>query len=130
MNSSTDDTASGYPAAINGWLDEKVGNTFTGTLVGYDQAPSRFGKDVVIATFVDDKEKQHALWLSATVLVSQFARIKPEPGEKVTVTYLGTKGENSYKNYTVDCPDRPPFVPDWAALSDDVEDEGKDRGAA
>ena len=63
MNTSTD-ISPGYPPAINGWLDEEVGRTFTATVIGFDQAPSRYGGDVVIVTFEETDGDRHSLWLT------------------------------------------------------------------
>jgi hypothetical protein len=122
--SGTQDT--GYPRAVNSELDAEPGTSITGTIEGFDQGPSAFGKDVVIATLKLETGEVVSLWLSATVLVSSFARLKPKVGERVSVTYLGTRqgAAASYKAYRVEAPDRPPFEPDWDSLGGD--DEGED----
>src|SRR4051812_48885994 len=109
MEGTKQDTSTGYPRAINAYLDRAAGTTITGTVEGFDQGPSAFGKDVVIATLrLEDDGEVVSLWLSATVLVSSFARLKPKVGERVSVTYLGTRqgAASTYKAYRVSAPDR------------------------
>jgi hypothetical protein len=125
-NSATQELPStGYPRAINAQLDAEPGTTITGTIEGFDQGPSAFGKDVVIATLELEDGEVVSLWLSATVLVSSFARLKPTVGERVRVTFLGSRqgASATYKAYKVEAPDRPPFEPDWDSLGGDDEAE-------
>lgn len=114
----TSDTA--YPPA----LDAK-GGEIVGTVVGFDQAPTRFAANVVIVRIQDDTGQVGSLWLTSTVLKSQFARLRPKVGERVEVTYLGLKdGANgAYHNYKVTAPERPPFEPNWNDLGGELDED-------
>jgi hypothetical protein len=124
----TRDTGTAFPRAVNQELDAEPGTTITGTVRGFAQAPSSFGGDtVIVALELEPSGDTVSLWLSAAVLRSSFARLRPERGERIAVTFLGTRdgAQSTYKAYRVEAPDRPPFEPDWTALADDVgtEDE-------
>jgi len=131
MESNTKETE--YPPAVNVALDQAAGNHFSGTVEGFDTGPSKFGKDVVIATIkiAEDGTGEYkagdvvSLWLSSTVLRSQFSQLKPKVGELVKVVYGGKKVgiDAEYKNYRVTAPERPPFEPDWSAMSDQDDEE-------
>ena len=133
MNSSTSTKETEYPPAINQALDKEAGNHFTGTIEGFDTGPSAFGKDVLIATIRIEQDGTGeyktgdvvSLWVSSTVLVSQFARLRPKVGELVKVIYGGKRAgtTSEYKNYRVTAPDRPPFEPDWDSMGDDLEED-------
>lgn len=125
MNSSTTQDT-GYPRTVNADLDAEPGTTIVGTIEGFDTGPSVFGKDIVIATLRLEDDEVVSLWLSATVLLSSFARLKPQVGERVTVTYLGLRegAASTYKAYRVGAPDRPPFQPDWDSIGDPDDEEG------
>jgi hypothetical protein len=122
-----------YPPAINTALDQAPGNHFSGTIEGFDTGPSKFGRDVVIATIKIEQDGTGeykagdvvSLWLSSTVLRSQFAQLKPKVGELVRVVYGGKKVgvDAEYKNYRVTAPDRPPFEPDWSAMNDQDDED-------
>src|SRR6266545_1408018 len=83
----------------------------TGIVLGFDKAPTKFsdGKDVPIVT-LEVGDVPRSLWLTYTVLKSQFARLRPEVGEVVRVEYLGSREGTSaeYHNFKVTAPERPP----------------------
>lgn len=111
-----------YPPAI----DLREVGEIEGVVVGFDQAPTKFAANAVIVTLKDSGTGElGSLWLSATVLQSQFARLKPKVGETVRVEYLGLRegASSSYHNYKVTIPSRPPFVPDWNALGGEGGDD-------
>jgi hypothetical protein len=123
MDGSTESPQRGeFPA----FVDPVKESPIIGTILGFDRAPTKFseGKNVVIANLDIDGETR-ALWLTSTVLRSQFARLRPEVGERVQVEYRGVRqGFNAeYHNFAVTMPDRPPYVPDW----DEMEDEGAEE---
>lgn len=54
------------------------------------------------------------LFLSATVLKSEFWKLRPRIGERIFVRYLGKPKGKDYKKYVVRCLDRPQEEnPDW-----------------
>jgi hypothetical protein len=110
-----------YPKFINPIEAGEV----EGTVTGLDKAPTKFGQAMIVNLAVDGEER--ALWLTQTVLRSQFGQLKPKVGEKIRVEYLGMRdgAGGEYHNFRVTAPDRPPFVPDWDALAGEAgyEDE-------
>jgi hypothetical protein len=109
------------------FLDPAEESPLTGVVRGFDTAPTKFNKSCVIVTLEVDGVPR-SLWLTSTVLRSQFARLRPEVGETITVEYLGKRdGVNAEcHNYKVTAPNRPPFVPDWESLGDEeLEDESE-----
>ena len=40
-----------------------------------------------------------SLWLSSTVLLGLFFRLKPKPGERIGLKYLGKDPKNHYHRY-------------------------------
>jgi hypothetical protein len=113
------DAGSEYPAFIDP-KDEDV----EGIVTGFSEGATKFGSAVIVNLKVGDTER--SLWLTQTVLKSQFARLKPKVGERVKVEYLGQRdgASGEYHNYRVTAPDRPPFVPDWSQLAgEDYADE-------
>jgi hypothetical protein len=103
-----------YPPAI----DLRDVGEVEGTVDGFDQAPTKFAPNAVIVRIRDSSGAVGSLWLTSTVLKSQFARLKPKVGERIHATYLGMRegAGGSYHNYKVTAPDRPPFEPDWDQL--------------
>jgi len=116
--STSTDTA--YPPA----LDPK-GGTLVGQVVGFDQAPTKFAANAVIVRIQDDDGKVGSLWLTSTVLKSQFARLRPKVGERIEVRYLGLRdgAGGSYHNYKVTASERPPFEPDWNELGGELDED-------
>lgn len=110
------DSSSAYPQ----FIDPKE-ELVDGVIVGFDRAPTKFGEaDIVRVKPAEGEER--SLWLTATVLKSKMARLKPKVGERITVEYLGEReGANAtYGDYAVEMPDRPPYVPDWDKLDADA----------
>jgi hypothetical protein len=110
------DMAHHYPPFID--MVQRL--TYEGTVVAFDEAPTRFAKSCVIVTLRDKDGIEGSLWLTSTVLRSQFARLRPSLGERISVVYHGMRkgGDSMYHDFDVEAPDRDPFVPDWDAIED------------
>lgn len=106
------------------WIPEKPGDTIVGTLVRASTGFTSFGPAPVIELVTDDGDR-FSVWLFYETLKSEMRRMKPAPGERVAVRYLGeaqvknqTKGRKSaYHNYRV-AVDRPigSETVDWNAV--------------
>jgi hypothetical protein len=103
-----------------------------GTIESFDQAPTKYGEAVVVNVKVEPDGEVRAVWLTQTVLRSAFARLRPDVGERIAITYEGQRdGANgAYHDFKVSCPDRPPFKPDWDALGDEDGDGSELGGEA
>jgi hypothetical protein len=91
----------------------KPGDTLVGTLLRYDTGHTPFGP-VRTATIRKADGERVSVWLSNTVLLNEFARLKPKPGERIGLKYLGTHRERRYHRFRllVDRPDgEPSFEP-------------------
>jgi hypothetical protein len=83
-----------YPEA---WIP-KEGETLVGTVVEYGTGQSIFGP-VRTAIIEKDDGERLSVWLSSTVLLSEFDRAKPRPGERVGLKYGGKHPTKGYKRF-------------------------------
>ena len=93
----------GFPAA---WRAEKEGDMLVGTITGFDQVTGDYGTQTVCTVLDEDTDEEVALYISSTVLKSQFQRLDPKVGERLGVKYVGlvdskVRGRQPYKNYIV-----------------------------
>ena len=106
-NSNSTDYATGsFPESLIPDRPSEIAATF----VSFNVGTTREGKDVPIAVLEVDGEGR-SLWLHSKALRSQFRKLDPRQGEKVTVTFAATKtlGANG-REYWADrasAPDRP-----------------------
>jgi hypothetical protein len=109
--------------------DPQVGDTIAGVVRRYtDVDLEKSGLTRLCVVEREDGEVE-TLFLSPTVLKSEFWRLKPKIGERVFVRYLGTPKGKDYKKFVVRCPDRPQEEnPDWG--DDDGQVIGAGTGAA
>jgi hypothetical protein len=82
------------------WLPDREPDhprTLVGTVAGYDQGPvSTFtGEQPWICTVEDRDGKLWSIWLNRAVLVSEWERQRPMPGERIAVRYRGQQEEAS-----------------------------------
>jgi hypothetical protein len=98
----------GYPQS---WRPEKDDgdspNPLIGTFVEMTSATTAYGPCWVMVVELDDKTRR-SVWLIHTVLRNELSRVRPEPGERIGVKYLGKQGEGAtgYIGYRVKV-DRP-----------------------
>lgn len=88
----------GFPES---WRPEE-GEKIIGTVVEYGVGPTDYGeRDTVVVRLADGTEK--TVWLLHDVLINQFKREKPQPGERIAVKYVGQKtnptSQRRYKDY-------------------------------
>jgi hypothetical protein len=104
-----------YPES---WTPD-VGDIITGELVEYSKGHTDYGGfhiAVIEGTWYKDGEEypgRFSVWLSHTVLIQEFKKHRPEPGEKLGVKRLPDDQEKEYKRYKVkvdrDAPEVPTF---------------------
>ncbi len=89
------------------WPDEapkswrpNVGSTLVGRVVRYDRAESSYGPCWICLIEELESGDVITIWLSATVLLSEFQRKKPKPGETIGVKRL-SDAEKGYKRFAL-----------------------------
>jgi hypothetical protein len=87
-------------------------------------------RTVVVA---DDNGDEHSVWLFTTVILNEFRKQRPKPGERIGLRYLGKHPEKHYHRYRL-MVDRPepadPFAPlggEAQVVEDDDIPEPKGR---
>lgn len=87
------------------WGDEwppawkpKPGDILTGRVLCYDKGVTPYGEVRTCIVEQDDGERV-SLWLSTTVLLDQFKRLKPGIGERIGLKYLGKHSDLGYHRY-------------------------------
>jgi hypothetical protein len=110
------DNWDGYPPA---WKPQE-GEILVGTILQYDTGESTFGP--VHTCIIETEEGERlSLWLSSTVLLSQFRRYRPKIGERIGIKYQGKDQAKGYHRYRL-VVDRPgEEVPDFDALGGEEE---------
>jgi hypothetical protein len=83
-----------WPAA---WRPE-AGDILVGKVVRYDRGFTPYSEVRTVTVEKDDGERV-AVWLSSTVLLNEFAKQKPKPGERVGLKYLGMHPDRGYHRY-------------------------------
>ena len=89
--------------------DPAVGGILVGKLLKYDVRAGFQGQDTVVATIeAEDPAKPDErvvdVWLSRSVLFAEFRKLRPAPGERVGIAYLGpqtSKEEVAFELYRV-----------------------------
>lgn len=79
------------------WRPEP-GDVLVGKVVRYDRGFTMYG-EVRTVTIERDNGERVAVWLSSTVLLNEFAKQKPKPGERIGLKYLGMHPDRGYHRY-------------------------------
>jgi hypothetical protein len=83
--------------------EHSPGDELIGTVVRYKRVDTKQGERIVAHIRPDDGGPVVTLWLG-TVLMSEFKRIRPRPGERVGVKRLDdatSKAGRTYQNWSV-----------------------------
>ena len=94
------------------------GDQIVGVIERYSHGTSSLtGDPVQIVWIEDDQGNRHSVWLNCAVLVSKFADLKPQPGERVGIRYMGKHEAKNYKIFrvVVDRAAAPPAAPTFDA---------------
>jgi len=105
-----DARAQPYPPT---WRHEP-GSVLVGRLVRYSQAPTRYGPAVVAWVEPDDGSSTVALWITPAVLLAEFKRLRPEPGEMIGARRLDDA--DNYQRWALEV-DRPELDAPLAPLA-------------
>jgi hypothetical protein len=89
------------------------GQIITGTIVRYTSGTTAFGECQIAVLESEENDSLGSLWLYHTVLKNEFARLHPQPGERVGIKYFGktSKGYHLWKLIV----DRPEKLPDFSS---------------
>lgn len=109
------------------WSDEparawkpEVGDVLVGELVAYRQGQGAYGPAWVAHVREEGSGELRACWLFHAVLLDEFRRLRPKPGERVGLRRLedGGKAGSRYRRFAL-VVDRPvgAEVPDFEALA-------------
>jgi hypothetical protein len=112
-----------FPAA---WIPTEAGDTVVGVMTRVGEGVTQFGPAPVVEVKQADGAEV-TVWLFSQMIRSEFARLKPVPGERIAVRYLGDqtvknkkpgRGE-TYKKFRL-AVDRPvgSETVDWAVVLD------------
>jgi hypothetical protein len=88
-----------FPAALR--LEE--GQGFLGTYVRLEKGYTSYG-EAWIMVLADENGELHGLWLLHAALVSKLKKVRPKPGDRIGVKYLGKRrggSGNEYADYRV-----------------------------
>jgi hypothetical protein len=78
------------------------GEVLVGTVEAYDIATGKYGETKVCVLKDQAEGSLIAVYLSSTVLLGEFTKLRPKIGERVGIRYLGkAEGENAYHRYKV-----------------------------
>jgi hypothetical protein len=90
------------------------GDILVGTIEKYDRASTSYGT-YNIAVLRDEQGALHSVWLMHAVLLDEFRKLRPRPGERLGIKRL-EDAERGYRRYAVRV-DREPGsdIPDFDA---------------
>jgi len=123
------------------WIPSDEEPVRVGAFQRLDKGTNKFGT-AWIAVLKGKDGKEFSLWLLHTVLINEFKRQAPKPGELVAVKYLGKKTGDAGQGYVGfrvevkrdkagpnwddvqgDSPDEGPTAQDWADMADEGDEE-------
>lgn len=85
----------------DGWPDAwkpQAGDVLVGTVETYDTGFTPYGAVRTVIVMQENGERV-SLWLSSTVLLDLFNRLKPKHGERIGLKYLGKDPKKHYHRY-------------------------------
>ncbi|MFN2489879.1 MAG: hypothetical protein ABR529_09115 [Actinomycetota bacterium] len=87
-----------YPPSVIPGEDNPV---IRGTFETLRTGPTKYNPSTPIVELIDENGERKSLWLTSTVLRSQFARVRPKKGTDFVLKYRGTRqgAENEYTDY-------------------------------
>jgi len=107
----------------------KPGEILSGRVFGYSQAQGMYGPVWVCTVKRDPDGERVAIWLSSTVLLAEFRKLRPRPGERIAVKFAGQHSSRGYNLFKV-VVDRPPAEPTLEPLGGERGDPVADDDAS
>lgn len=91
------------------------GGIVVGKIIGYNQAQTAYG-EAWVCSIEDETQGPLSVWLTSTVLIDQFKKLKPKVGEQVGIKCLGKHPEKKYWRFALKV-DRPEEEPNFEAMA-------------
>jgi len=113
----------------DGWPEAwkpTAGDVLVGTVESYDTGFTPYGSVRTVIVTQENGERV-SLWLSSTVLLDLFNRLKPKPGEKIGLKYMGKDPKKHYHRYHL-IVDREVDLTPLGGETDDLTDERNRHG--
>jgi hypothetical protein len=107
----------GWPPA---WKP-RVNEVLIGFIESYDVGFTPYGEVRTVILAEEKTGEKRSLWLSSTVLLEQFKRQHPRPGERIGLKYLGQHPDKHYHRYRL-VVDRPTEGQDFSPLGGEEDD--------
>lgn len=92
----------------------KEGAIVVGKITGYAQVQTSYG-EAWVCTIEEETQGPLSIWLTYTVLIDQFKKLKPRVGERIGIKCLGKHPEKGYWRFMVRV-DRPEEEPDFETI--------------
>jgi len=105
------DSERGYPPS---WV-VKEGEKIVGEIKSYNRAYTVYG-EAWVCHIEDEKRGLIAVWLTHTVLLDWFKKLKPKVGERIGIKCNGKHPEKGYWQFLVIIDRDEPEMPDFEAL--------------
>jgi hypothetical protein len=105
----------------------KEGETLVGRILRYSQGQTMYGPCHTVILHKDDGSRV-SVWLSSTVLLSQFREQKPKVGERVGIRYLGKHPDKGYKRFALLVDRGEAQETDFSPLGGESDPEGSGDG--
>ena len=95
---------------LDSWRDEparawrsRVGDVLVGELEGYHRGEGAYGPTWVAHVRDEKAGELRAVWLFHTVLLDEFRRLRPKPGERIGLRRLDDGGQEDrrYRRYAL-----------------------------
>lgn len=91
------------------------GEVIVGEILAYSQASTNYGPAWVCLIEEEERGKL-AIWLTSTVLVDLFKKLKPKVGERIGLRCLGKHREKDYWRFVLKVDREEPQEPDFGAI--------------
>jgi hypothetical protein len=84
--------------------EPNVGDIIVGSVMSYDTRKGYQGREVFVVTLevenpAPDGPKVVDVWLTRTVLLGEFKKLRPAPGERVGIAYCGPQAREEGEDY-------------------------------
>lgn len=90
------------------------GAIVVGKITSYSQALTSYG-ECWVCTIEEESSGPLSIWLTSTVLIDHFKKLKPQVGERIGIKCLGKHPEKGYWRFIVRV-DRPEEQPNFETI--------------